>query len=366
MKRISFVFIMVLVLGLMMCPQLVQASGVSDPLDRPALEVADPSRGVLLDVVQAGTRLVAVGERGLVILSDDDAKTWRQADKVPTSVTLCAVQFMTPNLGWAVGHAGVVLHTLDGGETWVRQLDGLVAADLALKAAEEAVTSKGAEDKTAAEQLAAARLLVADGPDKPFLDLYFKDEKTGFVVGAYGLIFQTRDGGKTWEPWMDRIENPGGYHLYCIRAVGDRIYIAGEMGLFLRSTDGGKRFEQVETPYGGSYFTMTTDAQGGIVLGGLRGNAFRTIDGGATFTKIRVPVSISFSASARRSDGSLIFANQGGFLLQSIDNGQSMNLVNIPRLSSVSALLPLGTEAVVTVGVEGVNRILLPGTDSVE
>jgi hypothetical protein len=40
--------------------------------------------------------------------------------------------------------------------------------------------------------------------------------------------------------------------------------------------------------------------------------------------------------------------------------------VNTPRLSSVSALLPLGTEAVVTVGVEGVNRILLPGTDSVE
>jgi hypothetical protein len=37
-------------------------------------------------------------------------RQWRQAS-VPVSVTLTAVSFATPQLGWAVGHAGVVLHT---------------------------------------------------------------------------------------------------------------------------------------------------------------------------------------------------------------------------------------------------------------
>jgi AraC family transcriptional regulator len=40
-----------------------------------------------------------------------------------------------------------------------------------------------------------AELLVSDGADKPFLDLYFKNDREGLGVGAYGLIFQTIDGG---------------------------------------------------------------------------------------------------------------------------------------------------------------------------
>jgi len=62
----------------------------------------------------------------VVILSDDDGATWHQA-KVPVSVTLTAVSFGTPAKGWAVGHSGIVLHTEDGGETWVKQLDGIQA-----------------------------------------------------------------------------------------------------------------------------------------------------------------------------------------------------------------------------------------------
>jgi photosystem II stability/assembly factor-like uncharacterized protein len=62
----------------------------------------------LTGIARAGKRLVAVGERGIVVLSDDDGATWRQAS-VPVSVTLAAVQFPTPTQGWVVGHYGVVL-----------------------------------------------------------------------------------------------------------------------------------------------------------------------------------------------------------------------------------------------------------------
>ena len=360
MQRFSVILVLVALIGVLgIGVKNVCASGALNPLDRPALRVENPGQCLLLDVTQAGKRLVAVGERGLVALSDDMGESWRQAKDVPTSVTLTRVQFLTPISGWAVGHAGVVLHTRDGGETWNRKLDGIVAANLALKAAQETVETKGPEDESAAGELKNAELLVADGADKPFLDLYFKNDRTGFVIGAYGMIFHTMDAGQTWNPWMDRVDNPGGSHLYSILSIGDELYLAGEFGLFFRSIEGGQRFERVETPYEGSYFTMVADAQGGIVLGGLRGNAYRTADRGETFTQLQVPVPISFSASARLMDGSLIFANQAGFLLQSLDEGKSLSLMKHIRLPPVAAILVLGDETILTAGIKGVSRIPL-------
>ncbi len=52
---------------------------------------------------KAGNRLVAVGERGIVLLSDDAGLNWKQVD-VPVSVTLTGVQFVSPMKGWAIGH----------------------------------------------------------------------------------------------------------------------------------------------------------------------------------------------------------------------------------------------------------------------
>ena len=93
----------------------------------------------MLAITRAGARLVAVGERGSILLSDDSGVSWRQA-KVPVSVTLTAVQFPNAKAGWAVGHLGVVLHSADGGETWAKQLDGREAASLVLEAAKKNAT----------------------------------------------------------------------------------------------------------------------------------------------------------------------------------------------------------------------------------
>ena len=116
--------------GLAAAPLAAQAV---DEMDRPAVVALSPTKAVYLDVIMAGSRIVAVGERGLIIYSDDRGRTWRQA-KVPTSISLTRVKFATPSAGWAVGHSGIVLHTDDGGQTWTRQLDGRTAAQLALDA----------------------------------------------------------------------------------------------------------------------------------------------------------------------------------------------------------------------------------------
>jgi len=86
----------------------------------PAMHLAHPTRAQMLAAARAGSRSVAVGDHGTVILSDD-GKTWRQAKDVPTSVLLTSVCFVDDKQGWAVGHWGEILHTEDGGETWKLQ-----------------------------------------------------------------------------------------------------------------------------------------------------------------------------------------------------------------------------------------------------
>jgi photosystem II stability/assembly factor-like uncharacterized protein len=208
--------------------------------------------------------------------------------------------------------------------------------------------------KEVADKLIAdAGRLEKDGPDKPFLDMYFENETTGFVVGAYGLIFRTTDGGKNWTPWMDHTENPGGLHFYGIAAQGDSIYLAGEQGMFLRSTDKGNKFTRVETPYKGTYFTIAVFPTGEILLGGMKGNAYRSTDQGKTFTQVMVPIPVSFAAMCMMSDGTLVMANQAGMLMVSADKGATIRPLPLTGLPPMAGLTDAGHGMVMTVGYAG-------------
>jgi photosystem II stability/assembly factor-like uncharacterized protein len=324
-----------------------------DALDRPAVASQSGEHAVLLDVTMAGGRVVAVGERGLIEYSDDKGQTWRQAS-VPTSVSLTRVRFATPLAGWAVGHSGVVLYTVDGGQTWSRQLDGRTAAQLAVDAAQADAQHAGPGNAEAQRGLTDAQRLVSDGPDKPFLNLLFENDKTGYVVGAYGLIFKTDDGGATWKSWMGHADNPRGMHIYGIAERGNMMYMAGEQGLVLRSTDHGNKFTRVETPYKGTYFTLTLLPTGEIILGGMKGNAYRSTDQGRSFTKVNVPIPVSLSAAAVMSDGTLVFANQAGMLLASQDKGVSLRPLPSGSLPPIAGLADEGHGVLLTVGYGGV------------
>jgi len=349
----------VVLAALWLSTSAVWAAGAVDALDQPAVACRRPAQTVLLDVTTAGSRVIAVGERGVVVFSDDGGQTWQQA-KVPTSVSLTAVQFPTPKQGWAVGHAGIVLHSEDGGLTWTRQLDGRIAAQLALDAARANVNAgggAGAKADAARQRLADAQRLVEDGPVKPFLALHFDNEKSGFVVGAYGLIFRTTDGGKTWQPWMDHLANPKGLHINAIRAAGKNVYLAGEQGLFLRSTDGGNTFTRLDTPYEGSYFTLTALPSGEVVVAGMRGNAYWSVDQGKTLNKVESPMPVSFSAGMTLADGRLFLANQAGVVLESRDHGRTLEPLAIPPMPPLAGMTELQDGSVVTVGFGGALRI---------
>jgi len=97
--------------------------GWRDVLDTPAIQSARAPRTLFNGLARAGDRIVAAGQRGQILFSDDGGRNWTQA-AVPLAADLVAVSFPTAKQGWAVGHGGVILHSADGGATWTRQFDG--------------------------------------------------------------------------------------------------------------------------------------------------------------------------------------------------------------------------------------------------
>ena len=90
----------------------------------------------------------------------------------------------------------------------------------------------------------------------PFVDsdVWFADARTGYAVGAYNLIVRTADGGKTWESWFDRTDNPKFFNLYAIAQVSGDVYVAGEGGVVLKLDAAAQRFRALSTGYNGSFF----------------------------------------------------------------------------------------------------------------
>ncbi|SCK17312.1 Uncharacterized protein VAR608DRAFT_1198 [Variovorax sp. HW608] len=332
-------------------PKAVAA--VAEPLDRPALPTRLAARSALLGLARAGSRLVAVGERGIVVLSDDAGRSWRQAAAVPVSVTLTAVQFIDARTGYAVGHYGAVLRSEDGGEHWERLLDGDTAAQRVLQAAQ----AHGAGDDASARALKEAQRGVQDGPDKPWLALHFIDALRGIVVGAYNLALATEDGGKSWQPWLDRLPNPKASHLYAIARQADEIWLAGEQGLVLHSADAGASFRRLALPYSGSFFTATLVPDGGgaaIVVAGLRGNAWRSADQGESWQRIAVPMPVSLTAATLDAKGALYLADQAGQVMVSRDAGRTLAPFGESPTPQVGALLALDGGSLLVAGWRGV------------
>lgn len=345
-------YLRVMVLSLATSASLAFAAPAGDALDRVAAVVRAPGQAVLLGAAQAGSRIVAVGERGIVALSDDGGLHWRQAE-VPTSVTLTAVRFADDQHGWAVGHAAVVISTEDSGEHWTRRLDGRLAAQVVLESA------RAGGD---AQSLKEAERLVADGADKPLLDLLLVGDQQLLAVGAYGLALSSDDGGKSWLSWSARLPNPKGLHIYSARHRGHSMLLAGEQGLAMLSTDDGRSFRRLETPYKGTFFTAELFGESDLLLAGLRGNVLRSHDGGGSWIPIASPMAASITATALDRDGSLLAVNQAGFVMALQED--RLVPINSAPLPPLTGLLPRSGTTPLVLTVRGAQPVPPPSGSS--
>jgi photosystem II stability/assembly factor-like uncharacterized protein len=343
---------------------------LADLLDLPAERGPRALRSLLLDIAPAGNRLVAVGEYGTILYSDDKGASWKQAE-VPVQVTLTAVFFPEPDLGWAVGHDAVILHTQDGGATWSRQLDGRQTGDLLLAGAEQweakAITLESSEDADPDELmlLQDAAMLAMDealreqeiGPNRPFLDVWFSDKNMGYAIGAFNYFFVTEDGGKTWSDASFRLPNPEFLHLYSIASIdSSTLLLVGEFGMVMRSTDTGQTWEQLDLGYDGTLFAAN-GGEGEAWIGGLRGNVFHSRDAGQNWQRLLQKTEASLLGSIIDGAGRARFVGLSGMLVEiERDSGQAVRVSQISPLT-LAAIISVSEQGTVLVGSAGVTRL---------
>lgn len=296
---------------------VLPAQGTRDPISTPASSSAFGVRSALTAVANAGSRLIAVGRRGVILVSDDAGAHWRQVAS-PVSGDLTAVRFQDAQHGWIVGHDAVVLKSTDGGLSWQRKLDGRSA--LALLSATYGAQGSAA-DATIAQDIerAGAQSATPGVLPYPLLDVWFASADEGYVGGAFGLLLHTTDGGASWTPMMERSANARMNHIYAIGGAAGQVYLAGEQGFLRRRDAASGSFVAIDSPYDGSYFGLYADGRQ-LLVHGLRGNAYVQEDGGA-WQKIDTGSAANIVAALPAPDGGMLLVTQGGEVLSGASGG---------------------------------------------
>jgi photosystem II stability/assembly factor-like uncharacterized protein len=292
--------------------------------ERPAVVSPGSLKTGMLAASLAGKRLVAVGDRGVVLLSDDDGATFHQAHSVPTRATLTAVFFLPDGkTGWAVGHWGVILTTTDAGETWTLQRDDV-------------------------------------NVDQPLFSVAFTSAQEGVAVGLWSLLLRTRDGGKTWQsgqiapaaagqtPASDAAgAAPGGAggagsgkNLFSI-FVSDKgtLLIAAEQGTVYRSTDAGATWTSIDTGNKGTFWAGIRLKSGALIVAGLSGKIYRSVDDGETWKGVTPVTKSSITALTQAPDGRIFAVGLEGAMLMSADDGATFTASDRPDRLPLSAVI---------------------------
>ena len=290
-------------------------------VDGPALVRALAAKSLLLDVAQAGSRLVAVGERGHVLLSDDEGGRWRQAAAVPTRATLTALHAVDARTLLAVGHGGVVLRSIDAGEHW-----SLIA---------------GRADAT-----------------EVLLAVHVEPDGRGLAVGGFGFALRSADGGASWKR-AELVDGEAG-ERHCNRifvSARSTWLIAAEGGLLLRSEDRGEHWQALKTPYAGSLWGGARLAGGALLACGMRGNVLRSTDDGLAWTHQAIAGAGSLTAIAPLKDGRCVIVGVDGTLLRGSTGGERFVLQRLEDRTTLTGVVALASGALVVTGTNGVRLL---------
>ncbi|MCC6075434.1 YCF48-related protein [Pseudomonas sp. GCM10022188] len=271
-------------------------------------------RLLINDMAVDGRRVVAVGEQGIVLTSDDLGETWQQASIEPRrSSSLTGVVVLSADHLVAVGHDGWILRSENGGKSWQ----------------EVRIDSELAE---------------------PLLGVWAGDANHVVAYGSYGKFFVSADGGKTWQARELPVD---GYHLNGMDGGADgRQMLVGEQGTVLRSADGGQTWEALPAFYNGSLFGVARLSTERWLAYGMRGHVFVSHDFGQNWTQIPLGHSSPLYGHARLpGQTGVLVVGAGGVVTRFDGQGHlvdSLRLKSLGTLTSVSAL----DERVLVVGGE--------------
>jgi photosystem II stability/assembly factor-like uncharacterized protein len=269
--------------------------------------------GLLLGVARAGDRIVAVGNAGAILLSDDSGLSWRAA-RSPTDELLSSVLFTTATDGWAVGQDELILHTTDAGETWTQQHF--------TKAADQTLFSIAA--------VAAPHLV---------------------TTGAYDLILETQDGAAWQESKIPNLDDD--YHLNCVAARGDDLLVTGEAGhAFVRHAG---NWTPVKLPYDGSQFACALDKRGNFYSFGLRGSGFRLAPTESAWSRLDLGGAQSIFGATVLADGRIVVVGAAG--TARLIDPETLRISALPSVTdaALSGVVEIKLGHLVAVGEDGIH-----------
>jgi photosystem II stability/assembly factor-like uncharacterized protein len=279
-------------------------------------------------------RIVAVGDRGTVLVTKDAGRTWRLAP-TPVSANLYDVKF-SGDTGYAVGgwigsetgrSYGTMIRTTDGGESWEMvntdmlprligiQLEGakiLCWGDYSSQLNASAFSSdstlqiwqpigKGLASSVAASSNASGQIAVIDQlsrckiepngsvqvighPNNYFNDIEATNDRW-IAAGESGELIASSDGSQ-WEnvtlPLRPEVQRLCSWN--CIEQKGNTLWLAGSPGsIVLRSNNGGKNWQLHKTGQLLPIHKLSfIDPNRGWAVGPA-GTILATRDGGATW-----------------------------------------------------------------------------------
>ncbi|MCF4165167.1 YCF48-related protein [Zavarzinia compransoris] len=280
-------------------------------------------------LAEVGTRLVAVGESGHILISDDRAASWRDAEVAPPDAwkrvdsTLTNVRFIDDDLGLALGHDGLVLRSSDKGETWSTVRFNPEYSD-------------------------------------PLFDVCRTARGPIFAVGSFGKLLRSTDRGESFD-LVDLDELlPDGPHLNDIACDGaGHIMISGEFAQGLRSADGGETWQPMQLPYNGSLYGVLAVSGGRWLMFGMRGHMFRSDDFGETWAAVDSGVETSLFGGLKLADGRLVVFGQGNTILLSEDGGASFRVEREGGRESLTTAFEIAPDRLLFGGEKGISQFTL-------
>ena len=292
------------VLGLLICLQTIITIASEAPRASKIVPLA--TQVVFLDIAHNGTRLIAVGERGVIVRSEDQGNSWQQIPS-PVDVTLTAITFVDANVGWAVGHESTILKTVDGGDHW------------------QIVRYKPEEERF-------------------YLNVVFNNAQEGVVLGTDGELWITGDGGENWSLEVLSVEEWFQNHLFAFHQLidGSAVIAAERGGVFARSS-GESKWRVIESPYPGTFFGVS-ELSGKFLLYGMSGKAYlldlAPLNGEMHHWQEIITNTDQFLlAGAINSDQHAVLVGRGGIVVEIDSNGTLVREKQRPDRVDITAIV---------------------------
>jgi photosystem II stability/assembly factor-like uncharacterized protein len=274
-----------------------------------------------------GTGL-AVGWDGLISRTSDAGLTWSSRVNSRFTGSFNRVQFVDTLVGWAAGQLGgfdpSVLHTKDGGATWMEQNWGAASSPQ--------FYFKNRNSGWAAGVSPAGSLQVHKTTDggttwvprgspgsTSIRSLYFTDEDFGWAVGSGGTIAHTTDGGTSWTTDSSGTST----ELTSVHFI-DRLkgWVVGWSGVVLRTSDGGKQWLPIASQTTKSLYSVDFGSANRGVIVGDASTILNTTDGGMTWTMQTIAPSSNYLRCVSFSDSIDVWAaGEAGRIVTSSDGG---------------------------------------------